>query len=364
MFIKHVAKQLSAYCHGELGAEESRRVAEHLLVCERCRKEYDEIKLGVQLAESLPQVSAPADMWSEIEALLDAETRRPVLELKSRRFAFALSPYRIAAVSAALIVAVVFAVIYFRNYGPRPSWEVEILAGAPQIDGDRISSTGRLAIGEALETDSTSRARISVGAIGEVDIDPNSHVRLVETNLTEHRLALDRGRMEASIWAPPRLFFVDTPSAEAIDLGCAYTLEVDDAGRGFLHVTSGWVALVRDGRESYVPMGAMCQTRLGVGPGTPYFADASEEFRAALEKFDFENGGADALNVVLRESRDRDSFTLWHLIQRVDEGERVQVLDRMIALVGLPEGVTREGILQRDQKMLEYWKDELDTVWF
>ena len=364
MFIRHVAKQLSAYCHGELGAEETRRVAEHLLACERCRKEYDEIKLGVQLAESLPQVSAPANMWSEIEALLDKETRKPVLELKSRRFAFAFSPYTLAAISAALIVAVVVGVVYFRYYGARPSWEVESLAGAPQIDGDRISSTGRLAIGESLETDGASRARISVGAIGQVDIDPNSRIRLVEADLTEHRLALDRGRMEAKISAPPRLFFVDTPSAEAIDLGCAYTLEVDDVGRGFLHVTSGWVALVRDGRESYVPIGAMCETRPGIGPGTPYFQDVSDLFREALEKFDFENGGADALKVVLEESRDRDTFTLWHLLQRVDGREREQVLEQMIALVGLPVGVTREGVLGLDHQMLEYWKDELDTVWF
>lgn len=364
MFIKHVAKQLSAYCHGELGAEESRRVAQHLLVCERCRKEYDEIKLGVHLAERIPQVSAPADMWGEIEALLDAELPKPVPESKRRRFAFAFSPYRVAAVSAALVVAIITGVLYFRNYGPRPSWEVESLAGAPRIDGDRMSNTGRLAVGESLETDGASRARISVGAIGQVDIDPNSHVRLVETDLTEHRLALDRGRMEAKIWAPPRLFFVDTPSAEAIDLGCAYTLEVDDAGRGFLHVTSGWVALVRDGRESYVPIGAMCETRPGVGPGTPYFEDASERFREALGRFDFENEGANALNVVLAESRDRDTFTLWHLLQRVDGNERAQVLNRMIALVGLPKGVTRQGILGLDRTMLEYWKEELDTVWF
>ncbi|HEX8088459.1 MAG TPA: zf-HC2 domain-containing protein [Blastocatellia bacterium] len=364
MLNKHVAKHLSAYCHGELTAEESRRVAEHLLACERCRREYDEIKLGVQLAERLPQVSAPVGVWGEIEALLDGEMRKPALQMKARRFAFAFSPYTIAAASAALIVAVVTGIVYFRNYGPRPSWEVEILTGAPRIGGDSIGAAGRLAVGESLETDGASRARISVGAIGQVDISPNSHVRLIETDLTEHRLALDRGRMEAHIWAPPRLFFVDTPSAEAIDLGCAYTLEVDDAGKGFLHVTSGWVALVRDGRESYVPIGAMCETRPGVGPGTPYFEDVSDRFRQALGEFNFENGGAGALNTVLSESRRKDTFTLWHLLQRVDGSERARVLDQMIALVGLPEGVTRQGILDLDHRMLEDWKDELYMVWF
>ena len=73
------------------------------------------------------------------------------------------------------------------------------------------------------------------------------------------------------IWAPPRLFFVDTPAGVAADLGCAYTLEVDDHGDGLLHVTSGWVALQLKDRESMVPAGASCATRPGVGPGTPFF---------------------------------------------------------------------------------------------
>ncbi|HKP86264.1 MAG TPA: zf-HC2 domain-containing protein [Blastocatellia bacterium] len=364
MFNKHVIKQLSAYCHGELPDGESRRVAEHLLKCERCRKEYDEINLGVRLAQQLPQVTAPAEMWGEIEALLDAQTRRPAAAVKAPRFVLGFGPQRVAAVSALLVILITIGVIAYRNYGPRASWGVTRLAGAPKVGGSTISGEGRIRVGDALVTDNSSRAEISVGAIGQVQVEPNSRVRLVEADVTEHRLALDRGKMRARIYAPPKLFFVDTPSAEAIDLGCAYTLEVDDEGRGFLHVTSGWVMLVLKGRESYVPIGAMCETRPGAGPGTPYFEDASQAFREALSKFDFEGGGDDTLKVVLDESRDRDTFTLWHLIQRVDGATREEVLDRMIALVGLPKAVTREGIMELNRDMLEEWKDELDTVWF
>jgi hypothetical protein len=59
---------------------------------------------------------------------------------------------------------------------------------------------------------------------------------LVAARWTDHRLALDHGAIEARIWAPPRLFFVETPSARAVDLGCVYTLEVDRAGAGRLSV--------------------------------------------------------------------------------------------------------------------------------
>jgi hypothetical protein len=219
-------------------------------------------------------------------------------------------------------------------------------------------------VGGWLETDAASRARLRVADIGQVDVDPNSRVRLLETRVTEHRLELERGRISARIWAPPRLFFVNTPSAVAADLGCAYTLEVDGRGRSLLRVTSGFVALETEGRESVVPKGAACVTQPGTGPGTPFFEDASEALVEALAKFDFESGGAAALDVVLREARPRDSLTLWHLLPRTPSGgERERVYERLAAFSPPPEGVTREGALALDRKMLDDWKDLMEDDW-
>ena len=153
----------------------------------------------------------------------------------------------------------------------------------------------------------------------------------------------------------------------AADLGCAYTLEVDDAGSSLLHVTSGWVALQLKDRESIVPAGAACATRRGVGPGTPYFEDASKGFRTALSKVDFESQETSdwklALETVLRESRPRDTLTLWHLLYRVQGSNRERVYERTAALIPPPEGVTREGIVQLDEKMLHLWKGHIENNW-
>ena len=75
-----------------------------------------------------------------------------------------------------------------------------------------------------------------------IALEPNTRVQLVEARGREHRMSLERGTIHARIWAPPKLFFVKTPSATAVDLGCEYTLQVDDAGAGLVHVVLGWVA--------------------------------------------------------------------------------------------------------------------------
>jgi hypothetical protein len=151
---------------------------------------------------------------------------------------------------------------------------------------------------------------------------------------------------------------VETPSALATDLGCAYTLRVDESGAGLLHVSHGWVSFELAGRESLVPEGASCVTRPGIGPGTPYYQDASEALRTALARWDFESGGGAALDVILAEARRRDAVTLWHLLSRTPE-DRGRVYDRLAALVEVPEGVTRDAVVSGNKRALLLWWDEL-----
>ena len=368
MFAKHVSRLTSAYCHDELSPEQSRRFAEHLISCRRCRDEFEEVKFGARLAAQLPLIEAPESLWRGIEIALDGDGRRTIARPRVRLSSFFMQP-GFAVASLALILLVTAIAVFWWRPSPKPggsTWDVARLDGAPRIGSTQLNDKGKLGVGQWLETDTNSRAQISVGNIGKVDIDPNTRVRLIETKPTEHRLELAQGRLSARISAPPKLFFVNTPSGVAEDLGCAYTLEVDQAGRSLLRVTTGWVALQLQDRESVVPAGAACATRPGIGPGTPYFEDASELFRTALAKFDFEPNDTEwskipALDIILHDARPRDAMTLWYLLSRVNGSDRVRVYDRTARLVPPPPGVTREGILRLDQDMLNRWREQMDT---
>ena len=363
MFSNHVTNELSAYWNGELSVERNREVAEHIIACTRCRAEFEEIKLGVKLLEQLPLETAPSEMWSKIESALG----QPVTQLRPRANFWRPQFAAIAAGVIAVILIGVWLLLRDRPVQPAgPTWQVATLNGRPTIGSTQISGQGQLGLGQWLETDQNSSAQINVASIGQVQVDPNTRVRLLQSQPTEHRLELARGKMSARIWAPPRLFFVDTPSAVAADLGCAYTLIVDDSGGSLLRVTSGWVALELKDRESIVPAGAACQTRPGIGPGTPYFEDAGAEFLNALTALDFESNTAAkarALNHLLQTARVKDTLTLWHLLARVDGEERSRVFEKMNSLVAPPSDVTRDGILKLDSAMLNKWKEKLEFYW-
>lgn len=263
------------------------------------------------------------------------------------------------ALAAAAVVLLAAGAVWVARSLDHADWNVVRIAGTPAVARRPMGETGRLSVGQAIETNGSSRARLSVGLIGEVAVGPNSRLRLVRASSTDHRLALERGSISARIWAPPRLFFVQTKSALAVDLGCIYRLSVDDAGSGMLSVETGWVALVEGGREAVVPADASCRVRPGAGPGTPFFDDASPDFRAALDRLDAEPGDGSALETALQQARRRDAMTLWHLLASLPSDARLRVHDRLTELVAKPMGVTREGVARSDRHMLDLWRSEL-----
>jgi len=265
------------------------------------------------------------------------------------------------AAAAAILAGVAVWQITRRSSG---TWEVRRLAGTPRVNDAAIDLVGRLRVGQWLVTDDSSRAVIDVGDIGTVDVKPGSRIRLVTARATDHRLALAHGSIDAKVDAPPRLFFVDTPAGTAVDLGCAYTLDVDSAGNGVLHVTGGYVEFAWAGRRSIVPLGAVAVIRAGVGPGTPYVADAPVALRRALTAFDFEAGGDRAARAGLAAARPEDALSVWHLLSRVNAELRPAVYDRLTALVPPPAGITREAALRLDAVTLErYWQRIRRIAW-
>lgn len=308
---------------------------------------------------------APDPEIARLEALLAAYAHRgtlPPLPVRTRghRVWRVVLPALTAAASLMLVISAAWLASASRNADP---WAVQTLAGTPAVAGAPVDGPSRLAAGQVLTTDSESRARIAVGQIGRVDVEPNSRLRLMRSRPGEHRMALDRGRIAAQIWAPARSFFVNTPSATAIDLGCAYTLDVDASGGGMIRVTHGWVAFEYDGRESFIPAGAVCATRPGFGPGTPRFADAPAAFEQALPVLDFtapaDPRRAEALQRLLAAARPRDGLTLWHLLSRGRAEERTTVYDRLATLVPPPAAASRDAIARADRRALDAWWNEL-----
>ncbi|HEY1107396.1 MAG TPA: FecR domain-containing protein [Opitutaceae bacterium] len=363
MNCQHCAPLLHNYAAAphSLAAPDRDALETHLLACANCRAELAATHRLIAATAALPRERAPArDLWPGIAQQLtaaspEAPDSAEIVTLPQRLWRIAL-PLAVAASVAILCVAAGRRYV-FDPENRSASWSVAALSGEPSLAQTRVHGARYFHVGQWLETDERSRAKVNVGSIGEVRVEPNSRVRLLSADGNHHRIELARGKLDALIWAPPRLFFVDTPSATAIDLGCAYTLETDEAGDGELHVTAGYVALEHGDREAIVPYGLKCHTRRGVGPGTPYAAEAPAELRAALDAFDFgpPEGRDPALRRILVLSGQEEDITLWHLLARTAGADRAAVYDTLARLKAPPGGITRDGILGGDASMRRAW---------
>ena len=243
-------------------------------------------------------------------------------------------------------------------------WAVTAEQGAPVVRAASGEiSRAALARGGVVETDARSSAVLTVGRIGRAELGPGSRLRLLGADASEHRLALERGTMHASIDAPPRYFLVQTASALAVDLGCVYTLTADERGNGTLTVEEGEVELQLGDVRVAVLAGNTASLRNGSGPGLPFPVRASDALRRAVATYDADPASAAAIDGVLAAADARSTITLWHLLQRAEPAARERVYARLAAMAPPPATATRERVIRGNSYALQRWRTDLQPSW-
>ena len=272
-------------------------------------------------------------------------------EIAERRAPGRLLSFRLVAAIAAGIVAA--GLIFWALAKPSPGYRVTGLEGREVVRAGEGFSTG------------ADGARLEIGWLGHVDVEPNSRVAVEDCGRDAHRLFLERGSVKAKIWAQPRLFQIGTPAGDSIDLGCAYELGVADDGTSRLRVTTGQVAFEFQGREIYVPAGWSCVSDPKRGPGAPVHDEASEEYRAALAAVEFAADPDPELVAKVLDVGYDGTLTLWHLLisDRAAASLRHAAFEKLAKAYPAPAWVTESGLIAGDAKMRAAWLEEMKPSW-
>ena len=228
------------------------------------------------------------------------------------------------AAAAAAVLIIILAI----TLRPRPN-EWRVTSGIPRS----------LRVGDVIDKPVRLRSR----EVGVIDVAAQTRLRLIGKN----RFELTVGTIHAKTTSPPGVFVVNTPRAEAIDLGCEYTLTILPNGSGVLRVASGWVELQENWNESLVPQGAMATISSDGSLSPPIFEDASPAFKEAVRRGDLETA--------LALARRRDALTVINLFRFADEDARVKIYDRLNALVPAPPGITREAVRYGNFRTVQDW---------
>src|SRR5258708_1170074 len=136
----------------------------------------------------------PEPEIQRFEALLAPLAYRP-----SRQFRHPRRRWPIAiGIAAAVTVVAGAAWIWLASRPTGPSWQVVALNG-PQ----KQQSFSR---GGTVETNATSRLRLDLESFGQVELEPNTRLKLLVTKQDEQRMSLAHGKIHALTWAPAGQF--------------------------------------------------------------------------------------------------------------------------------------------------------------
>jgi hypothetical protein len=260
-------------------------------------------------------------------------------------------------IALAALAAAVVALIVWLSVPKGPSYLVHGVEGRSSVRA-----------GDELETRAGETARVEIAHLGEVEVAGESRLRVEDCGTSVHSLFLERGSLEARIYAQPRVFQIGTPSGRTVDLGCRYELEVDDDGRASLRVTQGQVELVFGGREVYVPMHAHVDSTPERGPGWPMFEAPSQALLdvLALARGELATKTPEAvLEQTLRECTDEDTLTLWHMYDGRDlpDWVRERIYEALSREFPLPADVDRAAIERGDRDALRSWRESMTPKW-
>jgi hypothetical protein len=285
----------------------------------------------------------------------------PLDELKSRK----KSRLPLFVIGGVLAAAAVVAILVWPRNAPSPpagyacgaqaSGFAFTARGGSVACGGASVPAGVLPVGGTLDT-GVHEAELAIADIGSARLSPQTRVRLDATSPDRHQLYLERGKLHAFVSAPPRIFAVGTPNGQVTDLGCAYTLEVDEAGAGSIEVDSGMVELeAANGRLIVVPAGASARLLAGRRASLPLAKTATPQLAAAVA--DLHGGVEGARDRVLAAAGAADAITVANLVRIVSTDERRTVLDRLSQLFPPPQGMSVDDVEQLD--LFDMWFDEV-----
>jgi hypothetical protein len=375
MDCKDVKYYLNDYAKGFLLDEVRKEIHDHLNLCSSCVKAFDDlitnnpdlafkqkdVRAGKKAIREKVQTRKRVDKKKPIEKFfafvpgkkLNAESFTSNLKFTASK-RFNSGWFVFLGIVLAIGLGIISAFSFFNSTSTNYSY-VERLAGYPIIESRIISDQDVIRIGEKLITDSESSARLKLVSEGEIDIEPQSVIQIIEKPTSEYTLICSKGKIEARTWTVPKLFSIQTPSAFVKDFGSNYELSVNPKAETIIKVKTGWVLMEYKNRRVLLllPSNTNCISDSSKGMGTPFSNEASNVFKESLQKLDFGKSNDSNLALILQESRQQDVITLFHLLKNLDLDSRGKVFDRMSALFEMPRGITRNGVVNGEKDMLE-----------
>jgi hypothetical protein len=399
MICEEIKISLHDYIDQQLNDQMKREIAFHLRTCENCLAEYKRLMQFFLYLKELPVVlEPPKDIIEGVRSELlrqstiqyeemhpekdqnkkkiqKARDKQENLQLErknalknnlSRKYTYQRSPFitsskELKKLLLTILPLLLVAIGYFiydlqKNNYP---WDIKNISGVLLINGNNITGNV-LNQGEILATEDSSSATVLIPKVGALELGSSSVVQLTKAKDGANQVRINRGIISIINSNEMPELIVESGNLNIIDRGGEFTVYANDYNDAIIFVKYGFVEIEFNGETFYVDENYSCRIKSGFRPGIPFHKNASDTLKAAIEEFDYKNGGENSVEKIISAAKEYDVLTLLALIPQVKQLQRQIIFQEISNRFPPPENVTRAGILRLEKEMLYRWWVEIE----
>jgi hypothetical protein len=399
MICEEVKINLHDYVDELLDDSTKRELEQHIRNCDLCFKEYQKMTLFFDKLKQLPAIiNPPQEIIEKVKNELlkqlspssahsqtsPLKTSRKIIKEKEKQ------KRKLLKESPAVKKSNITRRIYSRPYAPGSSieirkilliilplvivafgyylydlrkynypWSVVSVKGNPIVNG-KPGESDKWNQGEILITDKTSQASVRIPKVGTINVSENSFLSLDKAKDGANLITLKNGKVSVVNEESMPDFTISVTDFDILDRGGKFDLEYLTSAGAKLEVDFAFVEITHEGNSYLVDENHTCVLRKGFRPGLPVHLKASDSLRAAIELFDFKEGGEEAVEKIIKFAKEEDMLTLLALIPFVPQLQRQIIFQEISNRFPPPESVTRAGIIRLDKDMLYRWWEEIE----
>lgn len=295
--------------------------------------------------------------FEEIEKLPKHKIKFKKVKVKVEKREFKLNKKY---VRAGFILIALIALIYYLTLESY-EWTLSGNTGTTFLNDKAITQSMKVSSDDIITTGPSSSASLEIKKLAMIKISSGSKLkRLGGSNCIE----FSQGRIKVSSNNDDDYIFIEVPKAivEEYYLNDDFTVYTDDAENTVVDVSSGWLRIVSGQTFSLVPEGYSIRVLNGLGLSAPTATGTSANLVSLFDDYLFSGKRMEVLDAILQEATPSEAITLWNLLYRVLPAHRGIVYEKLSSLVSPPTNVTKEGIINLNDEILQSWLEEIEWL--
>lgn len=258
-----------------------------------------------------------------------------------------------------MALPVLIAGFFIYSFTSTESWKVYSTLGDPLLNKEPFSESINFSPGDLITVDEVSSAIIEMPGIGRIKVFNGTSVKRLEKDnscrLLGGKLAINALRAKENL-----SLVVPDATIQGFQDGVDYSVQVDKRGNSVIDVDAGWLLVSSGNNVTIFPKNYSLRILNGGGVSIPHYSNSGSNLNTLLEEYLFNGKRGMTLNRILELSTNKESITLWNLLQRVKPKHRNVVYEKLYALVPHSDSVTKNDLLDLAQDPLQIWFEEIE----